>query len=139
MARYLGRGSNGTETLRKELEAENEGIRIPSTIRWPSKVQSAKTRHREGTTMASSVVLAVANEETYHLVCKGGLRLQGRRYEVETSEAIRPDVECGHCSVWGHIEPQSPRAAARCGWCAEEHETRDHRCPVEGCRVRRGH
>lgn len=33
VARYLGRGSNGTETLRKKLEAENEGIRIPSTIR----------------------------------------------------------------------------------------------------------
>ena len=44
VARYLGRGTNGTETLREELEAENEGIRIPSSVRWLSGVPSVKVR-----------------------------------------------------------------------------------------------
>ena len=40
------------------------------------------------------MVLSVADEDTYRLVRKRGLRLQGRRYEVETYEEVRPDVEC---------------------------------------------
>ena len=73
------------------------------------------------------------------LIRKGGLRLQGRGYEVEAYEEVRPDVGCGHCCEWGHIEPQYSRTAAHCGWCAEGHTTKDHRCPVEGCRARKGH
>ena len=27
----------------------------------------------------------------------------------------------------------------RCGWCAEQHRTLDHSCPVEWCEVKKGH
>ena len=139
VARYLGRGSKGTATPRKEPEAENEGIRIPSTIRWLCGAPSVKTRYDERTISASSVVLAFANKDTFRLVCKKGLRLQGRRYEVETYEEVRPDVGCGHCAGWGHIEPQCSRTTARCGWCAEQHKMREHRRLAEGCRAKQGH
>ena len=46
---------------------------------------------------------------------------------------------CGHCSGWGHIESKCDRENARCGWCAGRHATREHRCPVEGCGVGKGH
>ena len=62
----------------------------------------------EGTIKASSVVLAVTDEDTCRLVCKGRLRLQGRRYETEAYEEIRPDVGCGRCGGWGRIEAQLP-------------------------------
>ena len=75
VARYLGRGSNGTETLRRELEAENEGVRIPSTIRWLCGVQSVKTRQGERTISALSVVQAFANEDTFRQVWKRSLLL----------------------------------------------------------------
>ena len=88
----FGRGS---ETLRKELEAENEGIRIPSTSRWLCGAPRAKAHHEERTFSASSVVLAFANENTFRRACKKGWRLQGRRYEVEADEEVRPDVGCG--------------------------------------------
>ena len=39
----------------------------------------------------------------------------------------------------GHIGAQCDRTTARCGWCAEDHRTKDHRCPVEGCGVKKGH
>ena len=32
----------------------------------------------------------------------------------------------------------APRATARCGWCTKEHETKDHRCPVDRCKVKKG-
>ena len=87
--------------------------------------------------MAPSVVQAAADEDTYRLVRNCGLRLQSRRYETEAYEEVRPDVGCGHCSEWGHIEAQCPRTAARCGWCAEGLTTREHRCPVQGCRAKK--
>ena len=34
VARYLGRGSGGTDSPRTDLEIENEGFKIPSAIRW---------------------------------------------------------------------------------------------------------
>ena len=46
---------------------------------------------------------------------------------------------CGRCSGWGHIESACERASARCGWCSEQHTTREHRCPVEGCGATKGH
>ena len=139
VARYLGRGSGGTEMLREELEAENVGIRTPSPIPWLRRAPSVKARHRGGTIEASLVVLAVADEDTFRLIRKGGLRLRGRRYEVGSYEEVRSVVGGGHCCEWGHIEPQCPRTAARCGWCVEGHTTKDHRCPAEGCRARKGH
>ena len=139
VARSPGRGSHGTEALREELEAENEGIRIPSAIRWLSGAASVKARYEERTITASSVVLAVAGEATYRLVRKGGLRLKGRRCDAEAYEEIWPDVRCDHCSSWGHISSKCTRTTARCGWSAEERATTGHQCPVEGCRVKEGH
>lgn len=77
VARYLGKGTNGTEALREEIEAENDGIKIPSRVWWLSGMPSVKARFKEGSIKPSSVVLAVSDEDTFRLVCKGGLRLQG--------------------------------------------------------------
>ena len=41
------------------------------------------------------MVLAVAVDDMYRLVCKRWLRLQGRCYEVEAYEEARPDVAFG--------------------------------------------
>ena len=97
MARYLCRGTNGTETLREKIEAENGGIKIPSTIRWLCGAPSVKSRFKEGTTKAPSVVLAVSDEDTFHLVRKRGLRLQGRCHDTEAYEEVRPGVGYGRC------------------------------------------
>ena len=83
----------------------------------------------------SSVVQADADEATYHLVRRCGLRLQGRRCDTEAYEKIRP---CDHCSGWGHIRSKCTRTSGRYGLCAEEHETADHQCPVEGRKVKQG-
>ena len=67
------------------------------------------------------------------------MRLQGRRYEVDAYEEVRPDAYCSRCCGWGHIGPRCTAAAPRCALCKESHTTADHRCPVEGCRVEQGH
>ena len=42
IAHYLGKGTNGATMLREELEAGNEGIRIPSAIRWLAGQQMSR-------------------------------------------------------------------------------------------------
>ena len=118
MARYLGRRSNGTGTLREGIEAENEGVKVPSTVRWLSGVPSVKARFIGGTIRASLVVLVVVDEDTFRLVCGESLPLKGRVYDNESYEKARADVECGRCSKWGRIETQCSRTVAGCGWCA---------------------
>ena len=63
VARYLGKGSCGTDALREELEVENEGVKIPSTVRWLSG--------------AASVKAGPLQRKDYHGII-GGLRCCGR-------------------------------------------------------------
>ena len=86
-------------------------MKIPSTIRWLSGAASVKARYSDKIT-ASSVVFAVSDESTYRSIRRGGLRLQGRRYDTEAYKEVRPDVVCGRCSGWGHIESKCDRANA---------------------------
>ena len=51
----VGQGSLGTEKLREELEAENEGIKIPSAIRWLDRAADVKALFKQGAAEASSV------------------------------------------------------------------------------------
>ena len=89
---------------------------------------------------SSSVVAAVLGEATFGRLCKGGVRLLGRRYEVDAfEEAWRPDAFCSRCSGWKHIAPHCLAAAPRCALCAKDRLTTDHRCPAAGCRVGKGH
>ena len=68
VARFLGRGSGGTDTLREDLEVENEGVKIPSPVRWLSGATSDKARFKEKIITASSVVFAVADKSVYRSI-----------------------------------------------------------------------
>ena len=92
-------------------------------------------------------MVPVLGEAVFTHLCKRGVRLQGRRYKADAYEEVRPDAYeevrldayCSRCSGWGHIGPRCTAAAPRCALCEGGHTTADHQCPVEGCRVGRGH
>ena len=119
--RYMGKTVGGLRLLWEELEAENSGVSIPAEIRWLSRAK-AQTRFQELRDGTSSVVAAVLGDATFSRVCRSGIRISGRRYEVEAFEESRPDAFCNRCSCWGHIAPHCS-AAPRCSICAEEHIT----------------
>ena len=106
-------------------------------IRWLSRAK-AQAHFQETMGGTSSVVAAVLGDAAFGRVCRSGVHLLGRRYEVEAFEEARPDAFCSRCSRWDHIGPhcsQSPR----CAICAEDHPTHNHQCSVEGCKAGRGH
>ena len=136
---YMEKGSGDLQKLREELEAENKlGARVPSAARWLGGAET-RTRFRERRLLRPSMVLAVVGEATAARLCKQEVRLAGLRHEVEPFEEARPDAFCSRCCAWGHVVPQCPAAVPWCALCREDHQTADHRCPVEGCRVKRGH
>ena len=71
-------------------------------------------------------------------VCRSGMRLLGCRHEAEPYKEERPDAFCDRCCAWGHVGPRCTAAATRCSFLEEEHMTADHRCPVDGCRAKKG-
>ena len=93
----MGKPAGGPRLLREELEAENSGVSIPADIRWLSRAK-AQARCQELKGGTSTVVAAVLGDATFSRVCKSGVCLFGRRYEVETFEEARPDAFCNRCS-----------------------------------------
>ena len=81
----------------------------------------------------------VLGEAVFTRLRKRGVRIQGRRYEVDAYEEVRPDANCSLCCGWGHIGPQYTAAAPRCTFCEESQTTAGHRCPVESRPAGRGH
>ena len=134
-----GQGITWNRGIREELGVENEGVKIPSTVRWLSGAASVMARYNEKIITASSVVFAVADESGYQSIRRGGLRLQGRRYNAEAYEEIRPDVRYGHCAGWGHIESKCDRGECALWVVRRSTHYEGNRCPVEGCGVGKGH
>ena len=114
-------------------------MRIPAEIRWlgGAKVRTRFQANKDG---SSFVVAAAPGEATFGRLCRAGVRLLRRRYEVNAfEEAGRPDALCSQCSGWKHIAPHCSAAAPRCALCAKDHLTADHRRPVEGRKMGKGH
>jgi hypothetical protein len=135
--RYLGKG--GLRKLREELKAENKGLTIPTEIRWLARNEDIRAKLREGTKEATSVTFAISGEASFAYFRRHGVHLLGERYKVELFEEARPDALCGRCSVWGHVEPHCTATAPRCSLCAGDHHTKDHKCPVTGCKAKKGY
>ena len=129
----------GLRKLREELEAENSGVHIPAEIRWLGGAK-ARARFQANKGGSSSVIAAILGEATFGRLCKSGVRLFGRRYEVDAfEEAWKSDAFCSRCSEWKHIAPHCLAAGPRCALCAGHHLTTDHQCSIQGCRVGKGH
>jgi hypothetical protein len=58
-ARYMGKGSEGVDKLRGEIEAENEGVNIPIAIRWMGNFSQLKGRRIDEGLQSSSAAITV--------------------------------------------------------------------------------
>ena len=56
MLRYIGKGSHGVEKVREDVEAENEGAKIPLAARWLDRLSDIEERVAKGKIQASSVI-----------------------------------------------------------------------------------
>jgi len=137
--RYLGKTTGGgLEKLRKELQAENEGVVLPLVINWiggPKDVQKEKGDGKE----ASSVGFAVTGSKAAEKVLRAGLRAAGVKYDEEKCVNTGLDSCCGVCSRWGPINSKCA-ALTMPVWmlCVGRHLTNVYMCNVVGCKANAG-
>jgi hypothetical protein len=137
LIRYMGKGTEGLQKMREEFEAENEGIVIPTQVRWLANPRTIRERRQNGEIAASSVVFVVKGSKVAQSLVKKGIKAAGVWYRVETYTNEGPDSRCELCCGWGHIENKCG-SKPKCGYCSGHHRTGDHKCNVVGCTAKQG-
>jgi DNA-binding PadR family transcriptional regulator len=61
--RYIGKGTEELQKMREEIEAENEGVAIPSQVRWLSNPRIIRAREQREAIKESSVVFIVRGKK----------------------------------------------------------------------------
>jgi len=121
LLRYIGKGTEGLQKMRQEIQAENEGVAIPAQVRWLSNPRIIREREQRGEIKASSVVFIVMGKKVAQRLVSKGVNAAGLRYKVEPYKNAGPDSLCELRCGWGHIENQSSRHQPKCGYCAGPH------------------
>jgi hypothetical protein len=137
LMRYMGKGTEGLQKMREEFEAENEGIAIPTQVRWLANPRTITERKQNGEFAASSVVFVVKGSRLVQSLIKKGIKAAGVWYRVEAFMNAGPDSRCEHCCGWGHIDNKCG-SKPKCGYCSGNHRTSDHKCNVVGCMAKQG-
>jgi hypothetical protein len=137
LVRYMGKSTEGMQKMREEFEAENEGIVIPTQVRWLANPRIIKERRQNGGIVASSVVLVVTGSRVAQSRVKKGIKAAGVWYRVEPYMNEGPDCRCQLCCGSGLIENKCG-SNPKCGYCSGHHRTSDHKCNVVGCTGKQG-
>jgi hypothetical protein len=137
LVRYMGKGTEGLQKMQEEFEAENEGVAIPTQVRWLANPHTIRERRQNGEITASSVVFVVKGSKVAQNVMKKGIKAAGVWHRVEAFTSAGPDSRCELCCGWGHIENKCDNKP-KCGYCSGNHRTSDHKCNVEGCTAKQG-
>jgi hypothetical protein len=103
LVRYMGKGTEGLQKIREEFDAENEGVAIPTQVRWLVNPHTIRERRQNGYIAASSVVVVVKGNKVAQRLVKKGIKAAGVWYQVETYTNGDPGSRCVLCCGWGHI------------------------------------
>jgi len=77
LVRYMGKGMEGLQKMREEFEAENEGIVIPTQVRWLANPRTIRERRQNGEIAASSVVFVVKGSRVARSLVKKDIKAAG--------------------------------------------------------------
>ena len=137
LVQYMGKGTEGVQKMRDELDGENEGLAIPTQERWLTNPHTIRERMQNGEIAASSVVFVLPGSLVPESLIRKGIKAAGVWYRVEAFTNASPDCRCELCCGWGHIENKCGYKP-KYGYCSGNHRTSDHKCNVVGCTARQG-
>ena len=108
LVRYMGKGTEGLQKMKEEIQAGNDGVAIPAQVRWLSNPRIIREREQRGEIKASSVVFIVRGKNVAQRLVNKGVVAAGVRYIVEPYTNAGPNSVCDRCCGWGHIEQVQP-------------------------------
>ncbi|KAF5844146.1 hypothetical protein GGP41_008908 [Bipolaris sorokiniana] len=115
------------EDNRSQILQDNRPFIPQAEIRhigWLTRDATAKT--------ASTITIEFTRPEDANKIIDEGLVWQGEVFQCERYERQCRVKQCFKCQKYGHIGTQC-KAATACGFCAQEHDTRD--CPAKSDRT----
>lgn len=115
------------EDNRSQILQDNRPFIPQAEIRhigWLTRDAAAKT--------ASTITIEFTRPEDANKIIDEGLVWQGEVFQCERYERQCRVKQCFKCQKYGHIGTQC-KAATACGFCAQEHDTRD--CPAKSDRT----
>ena len=121
LLRYMGKGSEGLQKMREEIQAENQGVTIPAQVRWLSNSCTIKVREQRGEIRASWMVFVVKGKKLAQRLVTKGVTAAGVQYKVEGYINADPDSLCEPCCRWGHIQSKCNHQPM-CGYCTRPHQ-----------------
>ena len=116
---------------------KNEGIVIPTQVRWLANPRTIRERRQNREIAASSVGFVVKGSRVAQSLVKKAIKAAGVWYRVETYTNEGPDSRYELCCGWGHIENKCG-SMPKCGYCSGHHRTSDYKCNLVGCTAKQG-
>jgi hypothetical protein len=104
LVRYMGKGTTGLQQMRVQFEVENQGIAIPTQVRWLARPRTMRERRKTSEIAVSSVVFVTMRSRLVQSLIKKVIKAVGLWYHVEAFTNEGADSRCELCSGWGHIE-----------------------------------
>jgi hypothetical protein len=101
---FMGKGTKGKQKLREEFEAENDGIAIPTQVRWRANPRTIRQRSQNGEIAGSLVVFVVIGSRLAHSLIKKGIKAAELLYHVVAFTNAGRDSRCELCCRLAHIE-----------------------------------
>jgi len=83
--------------MREKFEAENEGIAIPTQVRWLANPHSIREGRQNREITTSSIVFVVKGSRMVQSLFKKGIKAAGLWYRVEVFTNAAPDSRCELC------------------------------------------
>ena len=133
-------GAGGLDLLARQLVAENPEMHLEiMRIGWLNSERTIQEGHESGRMKTATVVFAVRDRTTAAEIAKGAIRLGGKQTATTTFVEDLRTAQCETCCGWGHVGSHCHyNNGRRCGMCAGQHTTPEHRCNVTGCTAKKG-
>jgi len=113
---YKGKCTEGLQKMGTQFDVENEGIGVPTQVRWLANSCTTRERRQNAEISVSSVVLVVTGSNVVHRLGNTGIKAAGKWYWVETYRNAGSDSQYYLCCGYGDIERKCTNNPT-CGNC----------------------
>jgi hypothetical protein len=115
--------------LKVVLEANYPTLQLMQEPRWlvPAECRLNKT--------ASTIVISLQGTLDLKRLGTNTLVLSNRKCRVTEYFSWTPTSHCRNCQGYGHHTKLCKEEKPTCAICAQQHNTKDHLCPIPTCRA----
>ena len=114
--------SNGMQLLQKEIEQWNS-IKLTREPMWLTKHENRINKSY------SSIKISLSSKNELKNAIEKGMIIAGTNCNTVKFVSTKPETQCNKCQKFGHTT-NTCNALAKCQFCANMHNTHNHKCDM---------